>query len=261
MHRYILKNARGIVTANVPEKNEKEIKYNILNNLSHLRPVEPNNYRMLEIHKDIKSPVVLTASNFNSQADISQVYRFERENSIKESAVIPVLNSILSSSSIGLFDILREKENLAYSVFSDYSTMGNQGQLSLNILTTTDNKKIGEYSYDNVQKSINGFKRQIQALLDGKFTDEDLENAKRSIKADLLENEGNYSKIEALSRGLNSPYGINLKDKIYAEANKITRQDIIDAAQKIFSKKPIYSIVASQDTLDANKEFLDGLKG
>ena len=261
LHNYLIKNSRGIVAANVPEKAEKEIKYNILSNVSSLPQVEPNNYRLLEVHKEIKTPVVLTASNYNSQADISEVFRFERDNSIKEMAVIQVLNSILSSSSIGLFDVLREKENLAYSVFSNYSRIGNQGQLSLNILTTTDNKKIGEYSYDNVQKSISGFNRQIKELLDGKFTDEDLENAKRSMKADLLENEGNLAKIEALSAGMNSPYGIELKDKIYNEVDKITKQDIIDAAQKIFSKKPIYSIVASQDTLDANKEFLDSLKG
>ena len=261
LHNYIIKNARGFVAANVPDKTEKEVKYNILNNINSLPEVEPNNYRLLEVHKEIKKPVVLTSKNYNSQANISQVFRFERDNSIKERAVIPILNSILSSSSIGLFDVLREKENLAYSVFSNYSTMGNQGQLSLNILTTTDNKNIGEYSYDNVQKSINGFNSQIKELLDGRFTDEDLENAKRSIKAGLLDNEGNYAKISALEGGLNSPYNIDLKNKVYAEIDKITKLDIIDTAQKIFSNKPIYAIVASQDTLDANKEFLEGLKG
>ena len=260
LHNYILKNARGLIAANVPESSEQEVKYNILKSISRLEKVEPNNYRLLEMHKEIKKPAVLTASNFNSQADISEVFRFKRDNSIKERAVIPVMNAILSSSSIGLFDILREKENLAYSVYSNYSTSGDQGQLSLNILTTTDNKEIGEYSYDNVEKSITGFNRQIQELLDGKFTDEDLEIAKRSIKAGLLNNEGNYAKISALESGLNSPYSIDLKNKVYAEIDKITKEDIINCAQKIFSNKPIYSIVASQDTLDANKEFLDNLK-
>ena len=36
--------------------------------------------------------------------------------------------------------------------------------------------------------------------------------------------------------------------------------EIVDFAQKVFSNKPIYAIVASQDTLDANKEFLDSLQ-
>ena len=260
LHKYILKNSRGIVTANAPESAEKQVKHNVLKNISCLHSVEPNNYRLLEMHKEIKNPVVLTEKNFNSQADISQVFRFERDNSIRERALIPVMNSILSSSSIGLFDVLREKENLAYSVFSNYTTTGNQGQLSLNILTTTDNKDIGEYSYDNVQKSINGFNRQIKALTDGKFTDEDLEIAKRSIKAGLLNNEGNFAKISALENGLNSPHGINLKNKVFEEIDKISKRDVIECAQKIFSNKPVYTIVASEDTLNANKEFLDSLK-
>ena len=260
LHNFIIKNSRGIVAANIPEKAEQNIKFNILKNINGLQAVEPNNYRTLEMYKEIKKPAVVTAVNHNSQADISEVFRFERDNSIKERAVIPVMNSILSNSSIGLFDILREKENLAYSVFSNYSAKGNQGQLSLNILTTTDNKEIGEYSYDNVQKSITGFNRQIKALIDGQFTEEDLDVAKRSIKADLLNNEGNFAKISSLEMGLNSPYSIDLKNKIYEETDKITKQDIVDAAQKIFSKKPIYSIVASQDTLDANKDFLESLK-
>ena len=260
LHKYIIKNSRGFVSANVPENAEKEVKYNIFKNINGLFPVEPNNYRLLEMHKEIRKPAVITEKNHNSQADISQVFRFERDNSIKERALIPVMNSILSSSSIGLFDNLREKENLAYSVFSNYSASGDQGQLSLNILTTTDNKDINEYSYDNVQKSINGFNRQIKALTDGRFTDEDLENAKRSIKAGLLNNEGNFAKISALDGGLNSPYGIDLKNKVYAEVDKITKQDIINCAHKIFSNNPVYTVVASEDTLNANKEFFESLK-
>ena len=260
LHNYIVKNSRGLVAANVPENAEKEIKNNIIKNINSLKEVEPNNYRLLEIHRENKKPVVVKSINHNSQADISEVFRFKRDNSIKERAVIPVMNSILSSSSIGLFDILREKENLAYSVFSNYSTTGDQGQLSLNILTTTDNKEIGEYKYDNVKKSINGFNRQIKELTDGNFTDEDLEIAKRSIKASLLNNEGNFAKISALEGGLNSPYNIDLKNKIYNEVEKITKQDVIDAANKIFSNKPIYAIVASQDTINANEAFLDSLK-
>jgi predicted Zn-dependent peptidase len=51
-----------------------------------------------------------------------------------------------------------------------------------------------------------------------------------------------------------------LKNKIYNEIDNITKQDVIDCAKKIFSNKPIYAVVASKDTLDANKEFLDSIK-
>ena len=59
---------------------------------------------------------------------------------------------------------------------------------------------------------------------------------------------------------MNSPYSLDVKNKVYLEVDKITKQDIVDFAQKVISNKPIYAIVASQDTLDANKEFLDSLK-
>ena len=94
----------------------------------------------------------------------------------------------------------------------------------------------------------------------GKFTDKDLENAKRSMKASLLENEGVHAKLDNLHYGLNSNYGITYANKLYREIDKITKQDIIDFANKIFKNPPIYSIVASKDTLDYNKDYLEALE-
>ena len=39
----------------------------------------------------------------------------------------------------------------------------------------------------------------------------------------------------------------------------MTREDIQEFANKVFANPPIYTIVASQDTLDANKEYLENL--
>ena len=260
LHNYLLKNSRGIVTANIPKSDEKEIKTDILKAVSTFNAVEPNNYRPLEIYKEIKQPAVFSYANNNSQADISQVFRFKYDDTIKEKAVAPVMNSILSGSSIGLFDVLREKQNLAYSVHSNIYSSGNQGQIALSILTTTDNKSIGEVKYDNLKKSIEGFNNQINELKNGKFTDEDLENAKRIIKASLLDSEGNFAKIYAIETGMDSKYGIDLRNKIYKEIDKITKEDITEYAQKVFANNPVYSITATQDTLNANKEFLDSLQ-
>ena len=259
-HQYLLNNSRGIVTANIPVSDEKEVKTNILKSVNNLKQVKENNFKLRDLYQKMQIPVVLQVSNYNSQADISESFRFKYDGSIKERAIAPVMNSILSNSSIGLFDILREKENLAYSVHSDIQCVGNQGKVTLNILTTTDNKEIGEQNYDNLQKSINGFNRQISELTNGNFTEEDLEIAKRAVKASLLNNEGNSAKIRALNGGLNSDYGIDLKNKVYAEVNNITKEDVIKFAQKVFADKPVYAIAASQDTLNANKEFLNSLK-
>ena len=46
--------------------------------------------------------------------------------------------------------------------------------MSCNILTTTDNKEIGEISYDNVQKSINGFNKHIGLITKEKVSEKEL---------------------------------------------------------------------------------------
>ena len=137
-----------------------------VNTLNNFLPVKEFDYNIPQVYVANEKPIVLTKSKSASQADIMQTYKYEREDSVKEKALERIMNSILTSSKdIGLFNTLREKEHLAYSVYSEIDCSGDSGELSCNILTTTDNKEIGEISYDNVQKSINGFHRQINALL------------------------------------------------------------------------------------------------
>ena len=259
-HNYFLNNSRGIITANIPEKDQTGIKQNIIKASNKLKSVKPNNIKIPTVYRENNTPKVLTQKTNHSQADIMQVYKFKCENSLKETATAEILNSILSNSSIGLFNVLREKEHLAYSVYSSIDKNGDRGELSCNILTTTDNKDIGEISYDNVQKSIDGFKRQVEALKHGDFTDKDLENAKLAMKAGLIENEGTSQKLGSLAMGLNSKYGITYINQLYEEVDKITKEDIIKLAARIFENQPVYSIAASKDTLENNKDYFETLK-
>jgi len=258
-HKYLLNNSRGIVTANIPSE-QPQVKDEIIHKTAKLKKVLPNTLKPLELYKDNTKTQVFTSENNNSQADIMQVHKFKCENTVKEAVLGELTNSILTNSSIGLFDTLREKEHLAYSVYSNIEKSGDCGEISCNILTTTDNKEIGEISYDNVQKSINGFNRQIEELKAGNFTDKDLENVKRSMKASLLNNEGVNAKLDNLNSGLNSKHGITYLNKLYREIDNITKQDIINFANKIFNNPPTYSIVASKDTLEFNKDYLESLE-
>ena len=258
-HSFMLNNSRGIITANIPQDPAEFVKNEILSSAERLNPVKPNNIKTPDVYKENNNPLVLKQVTNNSQADIMQVYKFKCDNTIKETVTAEILNSILTNSSIGLFNVLREKEHLAYSVYSSIDKLGDRGELSCNILTTTDNKDIGEISYDNVQKSINGFKRQIGELIAGNFTDKDLENAKLAIKASLIENEGTASKLNSISYGMNSKYGIDYANKLYNEIDNITKDDVTNLAKRIFASKPVYSIAASKDTLDYNKSYLETL--
>ena len=68
------------------------------------------------------------------------------------------------------------------------------------------------------------------------------------------------TKLQDLFSGLNSKYGINYINDLYNLIDSITREDIITFAEKIFKNPPVYSIVASKDTLDNNKDFLKKLE-
>ena len=258
-HKYLLNNSRGIITANIPAEHP-EVKNEILNSSAKLKKVLPNKIKPLEIYKENTRPKVLQVVKNNSQADIMQVYKFKTDNTLRESVLGELTNSILTSSSIGLFDNLREKDHLAYSVYSTIEKTGNSGEISCNILTTTDNKDIGEISYDNVKKSIDGFNRQIAKLKAGEFTDKDLENAKLAMKANLLNTEGSSKKLDTINLGLNSKYGITYANKLYNEIDTIIKQEIVDFAEKIFRNPPVYSIAASKDTLENNKDYFKTLE-
>ena len=255
-HNYILKNSRGIITVGARE----DAISGILSKSKSLTPVKPNNIQEIKLYNPNSAAKVLIKKTNRSQADIMQTFKFKCDNSIKERAVGEIMNYMLTNSSIGLFNTLREKEHLAYSVYSSISKSGDRGELSCNILTTTDNKEIGEYSYENLQKSINGFNRQISALMDGKFTEQDLKDAKLAMKSNLLDNEGTSSKLNSIETGLNSVHGIDYLNDLYKEIDNITRDDIIKFTSKVFKQPPVYSIAASEDTLRFNKNYLEALE-
>ncbi len=256
----ILNNSYATISMSIPEGDE-ELKEKALKEFGTLKPVHPNTHKIQRVYKENTKTQVLTEAAPYSQADIMETFKYPRIDSPKEMAVSNIMNILLSSSNtIGLFNNLREKEHLAYAVYSNLDKSGDSGELSLNILTTTDNKEIGEISYENVQKAINGFNRQIEALKNSEYPDIDLESAKKTLKAQLLNKETPSSKIYAMSRGMRSQYGVDLDNRIFKEIDSVTREDIDKFAQKVFKNLPIYSIVASRDTLDANKEFLESLK-
>ena len=96
-------------------------------------------------------------------------------------------------------------------------------------------------------------------MLNSEYTDDDLESAKRTLKASLLDKEGTSSKLAALRHGLNSKEGLDFENQMFNIIDTITREDIDRFSKKVFANPPIYSIVASKDTLEANKEFLKSL--
>jgi hypothetical protein len=81
------------------------------------------------------------------------------------------------------------------------------------------------------------------------------------MKTDLLSmTETDSYKTEMLCKNMDTPYGVNYLNEKFRLIDSITADDILNAAKYVFSSKPVYAISATKDSLDANKEFIDGLK-
>ena len=134
------------------------------------------------------------------------------------------------------------------------------GLLFCNILTTTDSPDLK--SYDNVEKSIRGFHNQINKIVNGEFTDKEFESAKLGLKRVLLDSaDGQINSVMRMSDGMNSINGIDEVNEQYSIIDSITKEDVQNIAREVFSNKPIYSVRASNATLEANKEFFESLVG
>ena len=156
---------------------------------------------------------------------------------------------------------MREKQKLAYAVRSGLDNSHDTKVLKLSIGTTTENKDTGEISYDNLQKSVEGFKNHVQKLKTERVTPEELQNAKLALKDSILTmNQAGAGKCDTLASSINTPYGITRANQILDIIDTITSDDIYNAANYIFSQKPVYSIVASENTLKNNADYLKTLE-
>lgn len=261
MFRYMKDNGAITFAVSMPTSKYPETKQVLNRELSTIPNVRPNNMRMFNDFTPIEKSTVITDTANTAQADIVQAYKFYNTHTPKDLVIYELMNGILSSGDeTGLFNNLREKQKLAYSVHSSCNLSPlSSSTLTCRILTTTDSADMK--SYDNVQKSINGFHTQINKMVNGEFTDKELETAKLNYKRYLLESTDiQADKVSTISGALNSINGLNEANDLYNAVDTITKDDIQNAAKYVFSQKPVYSIRASKDTLEANKEFFSSLE-
>ena len=263
LYNHIIRNGKGEVAISAPFDKKPELKDSLFAELGKFKSFNEFAPALIEdVYTPIEKTKVLTDTDFKNQAEIVEAFKFRVNQNAKDRVTMALLNTILGGNpSSRLFMDLREKEKLAYHVKSNYDTNNNIGVFTLKIGTTTDNKETGEQSFDNIKKSIEGFNRHIDLIKSEKVSNEELNNAKLSLKNNILNsNHTPEGRTTSLLSGLESAYGVNKMNTLFAEIDKITVDDIYNASNYIFAGKPIYSIVATEDSLNANKEFLDGLE-
>ena len=259
-YNQIMQNSSATVAIAAP-MTDRKVMNTVLSSMAQMPVVKSNQPQLLDLYKPTAKSVVVTKEAPHAQADIIQSYNFKNNGNVEDLVKFTLMKGILSNGDdTGLFNNLREKEKLAYAVWADYDNDGNNARISCNIKTTTDNPDTGEHTYDNIQKSINGFNKQIEKMKKGEFTDKELEIAKKEYKAQLKGHAyGQENGVKMIDKGMHTAYGFNYANDMYKVIDSITKDDIKQAANYAFSGKPIYSIVASKDTLAANKEFLNSL--
>lgn len=262
LYEYIMKNPSGSIVISAPFSKRPELLNTLFNEMMSVKPLDELKPKTLDNFKPVAQTKVLTDTHNKNQADVVEAFKFKNNGNIKDDVTVMLLNTILGgNASSRLFNDLREKQKLAYSVRSTVNYYQNTGMLNLRIGTTTENKDTGEISYDNLQKSIEGFNKHIQKMKTEKVSEQELENAKLYLKNFFLsDNEDTIGKTFNLDGGLHDYYGLNKENMLLDMIDRITADDIYNAANHIFNSKPVYSINATQNTLNANKEYLDRLQ-
>lgn len=249
---YIKNNSMATAVFTAPMAKNPEIEKTVINKLStDLGTFKSFSVEPFNSFEPIVKDTILTKTEPRNQADILQSFKFKTNLNPKDQASFRVMNTILGDGPCSrLFNDLREKQKLAYRVESGLDFVGNTGLLSLAIKTTTDDKFAGIQQYDNIKKSLDGFKSHIDNLKTELVSSEELESAKLRIKTKLLNSiESSASQTEVLDASKDSYQGINALNENLKLIDEITAQDVKNAASYIFNGASVTSILASEDTI------------
>ncbi|MDD3150593.1 MAG: pitrilysin family protein [Candidatus Gastranaerophilales bacterium] len=194
--------------------------------------------------KEVKIPenkIVTIAQNDTAQAQILQGW-IAPEFGHKDYIPTMILNTILGASGLSsrLFIELRDKKGLAYTVRSSYDPLKYSGNFSVYIATAPQNIKV----------CLDGFKEEIQKLIDVEVSDNELENAKKNISGKrAFFHETNAQQAHYLGyydvMGIGAEYDELIIEKIKA----VSAKQIQEAAQKYLCGNSLTSILAAEEFL------------
>ncbi len=250
----IMKNAdvKVIVSATEQEKQKT---------LSKLQSIplkfKPYTFNFSPDNKDLSANKVLLKEEDRNQAAIVQIYKAKMSGNIKDIASLMVMNEILSKGKNGLFNDLREKQKLAYSVKSKFATDNEDAFIKLTIDTTTEDAQNALVRYDKIQKSLEGFKKHTDDLAQSQVSEEELNDARLGVLSQVIfDTEESSGKHWQLAKNTDSFYGPDYTKALIKAIQELTPQDIQKTAQINFTKPSVVSIVANKASLDANQQYL-----
>lgn len=177
---------------------------------------------------------------------ISSILAFELKGyddiSLKEELTIDIMNTILSDGFTSkLFDEIREKRGLVYSISAGSWLFADTGMFIINAGTSSE--KLKEYI-----KAVAG----VLKSLPNTITQEEFENAKVRFKASLMFAKDKIADKAASNFETYHSYGYVIDDEEVLDIlENITYDDVIQCSKSLFSQKVSSSILAPNlDVLD-----------
>jgi zinc protease len=236
----IMQSEKFVVTAGDFES-EDEIAQYLAGHLSFMKNIE-NEDEVEEIEGLKEDKVIKIVRDDANQAHIIQGWlapSFESEDYPK----IIVMNNIFGSSGLSsrLFCELRDKQGLAYHVRSTYEVLKHGAVLNCYIATTPK----------NIEKSLSGFKIEIEKLQNEFVSDEELQGAKEN---GLGKNDYFFQTNlqQASSIGFDGIMGLGLdfREKYRDMINRVTKEDVQNVAKKYLSLNSVTAILAPSEYLN-----------
>ncbi len=179
-------------------------------------------------HRDDKNIQVALAFNAAAVGD---------EKSTAENVMAIILGGGMSSR---LFTEVREKRGLVYTTFAQKSGSFDTGNLTLYAGVGAE-KTDGVAALDKLTPSLCD---EIKKMREEKVTDQELEDAKKAIAVGTI-----FSLETASSRMEQNAERFYFKGsavegkETLAKVNAVTKDDILDAAQRIFATKPTLAVI------------------
>lgn len=210
------------------------------NEFPFMQNVEVNDEIENVFYNDIKKDeIVWISKNDAQQAQILQGWLVDSFKS-EFCAKFAVLNNILGSSGLSsrLFTNLRDKQGLAYTVRSQYETMLHSAIFNMYIGT----------SPKNIQKSLDGFRIELQKLADCPPDETELQGAKDNISGRSKYFSQNNSQISS-RKGYDYMMGLGLGyDELFLDdVNNVSASDVSNMAKKLLSMPKLIVIIAPDE--------------
>lgn len=188
-----------------------------------------------------KDRIVKVVKNDAKQAQVFQGYIVDTQFS-EDYPKIAIMNNLLGSSGLSsrLFVELRDKQGLAYVVRSALEPLAHSSLFYFYIGTEPK----------NIEKSLLGFKNEVQKLVSNAPSDVEIQGAKENITGRLEYFSQTNMQIASIAgydyiMGL----GLNYEEKYKKKLNLVTGDDVSKMAEKYLLNPSMISILAPEEYL------------